>query len=790
MASESNLINQIKQALAQYDDDSLAAIANRGMVRRARKDLQNGVVQGIIGERVESDSSDRGWVKLAVAEYEVEISALGAAKATCTCPAVEVCRHILAASIWLAEGAIANTAEQDSDRDASDTNSDDLADPAIGYPVGIQQDGKDGRPEQQSDRITATPAIDSGHVQEPEAKHSPSQEILAHEPAQLKKWVGKKDYEAAIALLASNPTVGITEGSPIVIKLPDFKLECRYFLGTGLEGMVCSRKSTHSNRYLVLAILAYQRQHGIDHHAIAAPDSTKGHDSAQAELLQQMLLLFTEAVGMGVCNLSNAVQQRFISQSVAATAANLPRLAKALRGIADEINLLATRSAQADEGRLFWELAQTNAIASATLELLAKNEVPPISLVGQHRSKYEEIGNLDLTGMGAYHWESKTGYAGVTVLFWEDQSKQWFCWSEVRPTFRGMGFSPWWRYKQSDVWEQSPETLSQNQLKLFSAKRNYQNRLSASSTSKVLLLGKAEPVKLDFGDRYFKRWINLRNYAATTVRTGLGEYDLLQGMVVVSPTEWGERNYDQVNQVFYWWLADEDGDLLPLRVMYRPTDEGRIRFLEALNPSQYYVWGIVAQITIAADGLALYPISLLCQPPPTISEIEPDQLAAAESKEQDTTPKTKQQKKPEPEARTVINLSFADRKYTKFSSSDDSSDRTNTTNTEQDAANESDAEGSEEIDIGLAPLDLRVSGLIDNLQRLAEHGGLIGDSMQREFKLAAQEFDRVGLSLFTHLLNQMNNPQISDRELCHLALKLRYLCQLWQENRLKLNLLA
>jgi hypothetical protein len=804
MAGESDLIIQIRQALAQYDHDSLVAIANKGMVRRARKDLQNGDVKGIVGAK--TDDSDRVWAKLEVAEYEVEISALGATKAICTCPAIEVCRHILAASMWLSEGATTTSESVNSTANIDDSETLTKKDKN----VSIAQENNEVTKKEGDRPAPSSPITDSNQASQqgsqtlPKSSSpakdqadqttspKPCQELLDYDLSQLKKWVGKKDFEAAIALFSNNPSVEISEGSPIIIKLPDFKIECRYFLGAGLEGMVCSRKSPQTNRYLVLAVLAYQKQHGIDHQAIAqqedlakANEAISDSTNAQIKLLQQMIQLFAEAVGMGICNLSNAVQQRFTSLSVAATGANLPRLAKVLRGIADEIDLLAKRSAQADEGRLLLELARADAIANATLQTLLAKRIPPISLVGQHRSKYEEVGDLDLTGMGAYHWETKTGYAGVTILFWENELKQWFCWSEVRPTFRGMGFSPWWRYKQSDIWEQSPETLSQNAFKLLSARRNHQNRLSASSQSKVVALSKSEPVKLDFVDRYFKRWKDLRNYAASVVRTGLSEYDLLQEMVIVSPAEWGERDYDEVNQVFSWWLADEDEDYLPLQVWYRPTDEGRIKFLETLEPHKYWVWGIVAQVTIAADGLSLYPISLLCQPPIVESSSQQDSQNDSSEKDKDSQKDAKKKSKKEAEYRTIINLSFANKKYTKFSDSDDSSDR-NVSATQELAEND---EQDESIDLEITPLDLRVEHLIDNLQRLAEHGGLISEEMQRELKLTEKEFDRVGLSLFADLLNQVNSSAGSDRQLPHLLLKLRYLGRLWQENRLKINLL-
>jgi hypothetical protein len=716
VASESDLISKIRQALAQYDDDSLVAIANKGMVRRARKDLQSNIVKGILAAGI--SDCDLAWVRLQVAAYEVEISTLGVTKATCNCAAVEVCRHILAASMWLRAGAMSAELAAQGLEVSSAVN-----EPAAIAPTNPGPKSEHARNVQPGSNARPSSRFES--QKEPQTTSQSCSELLDFSAAQLKKWAGKKDYEAAIAMLANSPTVEIGEGSPVVIKLPDFKVECRYFLGAGLDGMICSRRSPQLNCYLILAVLAYQQKHGITQESNLPETIQVKNDSSlvQVELLQQMVQLFAEAVGMGVCNLSSVVQQRFISLSVSASGANLPRLAKSLRAIADQIDLLAVRSAQADESRLFKELAKADAIANATLQLVTNNRLPPVSLVGQHRSKYEEVGDLNLVGMGAFHWESKTGYAGVTILFWETEIKKWFCWSEVRPTFRGIGFSPWWRYKQSDVWDQSPEMLSQHTFKLISARRNYQNRLSASLQSKVMIQGKAEPVKLDFGDRYFKSWSDLRNYAARVIRTGLSEYYLLQSMVIISPATWGDREYDEVNQMFNWWLADLDGDLLPLRVQYRPSEEGRIRFLETLVPEEYWVWGIIGQLAIAGDGISLYPISLLCQPP---DDALANQQNDKQPEEQENKKNNKQRRKNEPEYRTIINLSFINKKYAKFSDSNDRSQE----NKQSEELN--DIAAIEDVDLEITPLDLCVDQLLEHLQHLAEHGGLVDAEMQRE----------------------------------------------------------
>ena len=77
----------------RYDDDAWAALANRGLLRRARKDLESlavplpsrpmpVVVAGGRARGAPSALRDRPG-------------------ATCSCPAATICQHVLTAALWL-----------------------------------------------------------------------------------------------------------------------------------------------------------------------------------------------------------------------------------------------------------------------------------------------------------------------------------------------------------------------------------------------------------------------------------------------------------------------------------------------------------------------------------------------------------------------------------------------------------------------------------------------------------------------------------------------------------------
>ena len=99
----STLREQLAVQLRRFDDDALVALANKGLLRRAQKDLEKN--QPVTVE----DASDR--VTVSLGDIRVSFDARGPAHAKCSCPAASVCQHILAAVIFLQKSS-ATTAEE------------------------------------------------------------------------------------------------------------------------------------------------------------------------------------------------------------------------------------------------------------------------------------------------------------------------------------------------------------------------------------------------------------------------------------------------------------------------------------------------------------------------------------------------------------------------------------------------------------------------------------------------------------------------------------------------------
>lgn len=79
--------------LTRYDDDTWIALANRGLLRRARKDL--------ITTTPELLTEDAETLEIQIGTATVQLDERGPANATCDCPSATTCQHIISAGLWL-----------------------------------------------------------------------------------------------------------------------------------------------------------------------------------------------------------------------------------------------------------------------------------------------------------------------------------------------------------------------------------------------------------------------------------------------------------------------------------------------------------------------------------------------------------------------------------------------------------------------------------------------------------------------------------------------------------------
>ncbi len=550
MASESNLLSKLVELVSAFNDASWEALASIGLLRRARKDLAKGLQITIVEESTEV-------VKLDVSPFIVSMTASGPAKAECSCPAPGVCQHILAAGLHLQSLFTETKTEK------SFTSADEVRD-----------------------------------------------EIVLITTEILKSWAGSADYKSGVGLYEKNTLPAVIEfAESVVIHLMPSNTEIRFVPGGGLDGMILPKPL--GKKAAVAGILALRKHLGFEVPISAAQQSLVdpgGTPRSKKEILDSACLVLEDAVAVGLTHVSEALAQRLITLAVSAQGAQMPRVSMSLKTVADEVKSILRREARANEARLLLLISRVYALMEA---IRAGGDNQGSELAGSFRAQYVEVSEIELAGVGAYTWQTGSGYVGLTVLFWSNSSKEFLSWSYARPEIQRVDARQ--RFFGEGPWEgtQSPQQVAESTLKLRNARRTANGRLSASTKTTGLVLSKVVPQALDFGDRLFRSWNMLGHYVAGKQPLGLREPNPLGLVVVLQPVAFGSRSFDSINQTFNWEIYDELGESLMLTLPFRDWTKESIRILEQLSPAREVVWRFVVRLTKEDSGLFVEPISIL-----------------------------------------------------------------------------------------------------------------------------------------------------------------------------------
>jgi hypothetical protein len=489
---------------------------------------------------------------LQLGEYEVTIPAAGPAAATCSCPAGGVCQHILGALLHLRGEASADV--------------------------------------------------------EVVASESVRQQLMDISPEQLEEWAGTSRFNAGVKQ-ARQSAVEIIREPTTRIRLAGLNADVHFVPNAGLDGMIVSGGRNDEHQSVVAAVIAFQRADGRAGSIAAAVSTLEASDGAprtREEILASCELLLEETLSNGLSRLSTSNQQRWATLAVSALGVNLPRLALRLRDMGDEVALVMSRDARSDLARMLAKMGEMHALCAA----LRVGDDPRSDLVGLHRTRYDEVGNLELLGAAAWPWKTQSGHEGLTTLFWEPSRARWSSWTESRPSHQSADFKPMARYGQPGPWEgaESPRRLVRSTFRLMNARQNPNHRLSGSAKSRALVTGPS--ALLERGPAAVDDWTELARLSAVSVQIGLMESNPLDAIFAVKPTEWGERGFDVVKQVFRWRLLDTAQRTLMLEVAFDAYTQTVIQYLE--NASADSVDGalIIGRVQHTSRGLSLHPFAI------------------------------------------------------------------------------------------------------------------------------------------------------------------------------------
>lgn len=293
---------KLAEALAVFDEAALAALSNKGTVRRAARDLEEGLVTLSVAE---------GDVATVIADGEtVRIDVRGPSAAKCSCPAKGICRHRIGAVLLLQRA------------------------PA----------GGEARPDDTAAGLIA--------------------EIAAFPEARLQRLAGRAAWRAAIEIAQAGAEIA-ADGAALVIRLADDPLEIRYLPGLGPDGMVSKAAPARRNALHMAALIAIRRQAGIAPDEPMRSSSDLQSETVDPVFLADVRAALREACRSALSLAPLALEERLFTLSVSSRADQLQRLGAMLRVIARMIRERRSRSFRFDADLCLSQIALADAIARA-----------------------------------------------------------------------------------------------------------------------------------------------------------------------------------------------------------------------------------------------------------------------------------------------------------------------------------------------------------------------------------------------------------------------------------------
>lgn len=565
-------------AYRAYDDDTLATLANAGLLRRAAKDVEAGKVQW-------QRQGDTDGVVQADGQ-QVQLDARGPQKAQCDCPAPGLCKHILAAALWLRalpEGG-----------------------PEASVPETVPANAA---------ALEANADAPAQPLPPPAAQADPLAEVLALDSAVLFKAAGVAAQRRASQALPCGVEWRV-QGSALVMDLPALGVSCRWVAGAGFDGMVSEVPARERRAVHLIALAAVRTAAGQPlawpdgqaPQAAPAVEAPRPLGTSERAFVQQVQTLLGELLRGGLSHVSRLSSAQLLALNMSARGEGLPRLAALLRNLAGMVDALERRDHRTLEADALALMARTHALCVA----LCAPEATPDTLAllrGRVRRDFDETAALALLPLGAYWWQTMGGARGLTLGLWDVDGQRLLQATLARPDGSDPGFSRHAAWATLAVWPGAgaAHKLCQAPLQLEQPRLADDGRLAVGGASRasVAPAWRADDPRLT--TLGCGCWADLRG--PLQAATGLGGESV--DMLLLRPRHTHAPVLDETRQQLHWALQDEAGQWLRLTIPVSDETALRLDNLDRLTARQAPIHAVLVRVERTGAETLLVPVAVL-----------------------------------------------------------------------------------------------------------------------------------------------------------------------------------
>lgn len=643
-------------AFGEIDDDYLTGISNKGIVKRAYKDLETIPCMAAgqnLQEAAAKQLQDMAFaaqevLELTVGEETVQIR-LPFGESTCSCPSRSICRHVVQGILAMKAAFAANEVVEN--KTAATANETVEAEKEAATSEAVEHKSvKDRSDKVQSDgnktidnandivKTTKNKASGAGNKAESiqkTAENAPdvpvtmiekvAQQIADYPLAKLCKSLGTRRIQEVIGAAKTGRKPQITYSSVVTVQPIAKSMTVKLLFP--LEHATCTCHKKEFCVHKAEAVLWCKLESG--QLGIQDLEQTEGtaadYDMEQVhEAASQMRTVLEELFDTGLSRTADDVTERMERLAVISHNAKLANFESDWRRLQDSYQKYMKRVATLGIPNLMRQI--TRLYRNVERLAQAQNALEVSALAGVFRSEYTPALDLDLVGIALEHFVSKSGYEGDTVYFLEETTKRWYTYTQARPVFYEKEQSLYnyggQRYTQETPWGLPVpfRELAVCQFHLEHAKSDSRGRLSSSKETKGRLIRERDSKNplteqllgkwyyRDFAQLFQEMFCAAREAGAEEADHSSEEEAAQTKLVILRPSSCDPAVFSDTEQKLRMKLYDEAGKAVVIEITYSKDEAEGIRYLEKITDENLPCF--FGKIYLQDGRIKLYPIAV------------------------------------------------------------------------------------------------------------------------------------------------------------------------------------
>ena len=554
MDRENTFLERLNSYINSLDEDYLIGISNKGIVKRANKDLEK-------LESIEYDIKD-DYIEFKIDDITCSVNE-EVQKYKCSCPSRTICKHIIMCYLY-----IMNNKEKIFGEIKEECNEEQL----------------------EEDKIETKEFI----------------RLKEYNIENIKKNIGEKALVDIIRKINFGINYTITETAMVTVDFGEELIKVR--LLDDIENSLCSCKSKelciHKAEALILYKL-YKNYISLEelNNYLISKEVLDYENIKKATV--EIRNLIEEILRSGISRVPETILDSINNMAIKCHNYDLPNFEKTLRGIREEIILYFNKNAAFKNEKLL-NILTTLYIKTLTLE--NSNNFNIISeIIGEFKSSYYSIPVIELNGIGEENWTSNSGYKGTTYYFFENKRGEIFTFTKAIATYYDNmprrnyiidnNVAPWGLKCKL-------EELDKIHFKLKGGKVNLQNRISSSNESRGDLIGLSDIASLNLERYKFDNWEKVIDSVFLNKKKNNENYNL----VFLEGNKFGESKFDNITQTFTLEIKDKDENVMEINIKFSLEKKHLIKTLERLY-KRGKVPMFFGRVYIDEGKIKFYPIS-------------------------------------------------------------------------------------------------------------------------------------------------------------------------------------